>query len=252
MPIFFDCICGTEIEALDGQAGRKLMCPSCRSDLTVPPRTTAVRPEVIPDLGIDTAPRLRLYPKRRPSSRPHPLMTLLVGACQGTVMLFAGSLVLVLLALFVGGPHRVISSAISTLAHPAPASPLAYPTGQEERDDADDRARVAADATDAEDRAWLANEEASRTIAQVKRGAVDRVLWRTATPEGMALAWANRVRPADYRVKSARKLMFVLIAFLEDRETGREYGLKAVMDPDSDVAELSLLLVPTLQEQLAR
>jgi hypothetical protein len=52
MAIIFDCVCGKEIQALDAQAGHKVLCPVCRSDLTVPPRSTAVRPEVIPDLGV--------------------------------------------------------------------------------------------------------------------------------------------------------------------------------------------------------
>lgn len=64
MPIYFDCVCGTEIEALDGQVGLKVMCPACRSDLTVPPRSTAVRPEVVPDLGIVVSRSFDLTPKR--------------------------------------------------------------------------------------------------------------------------------------------------------------------------------------------
>lgn len=52
MAIIFDCICGFEVKALDGQAGRKVLCPVCRSDLTVPPRSTPWRPAPVPDLGI--------------------------------------------------------------------------------------------------------------------------------------------------------------------------------------------------------
>lgn len=52
MPIFCQCVCGLELECLTAQAGRKVMCPKCRSDLTVPPRSTTHRPEAIPDLGI--------------------------------------------------------------------------------------------------------------------------------------------------------------------------------------------------------
>ena len=96
--IVFDCICGTEIEALDGQAGRKLMCPVCRSDLTVPPRTTASRPEVIPDLGIDFAPPVRLYrrPRRGPARGPSAIGRLAAGVFD-----LVGTICAVLCGLFI-------------------------------------------------------------------------------------------------------------------------------------------------------
>jgi hypothetical protein len=52
MPITFDCACGAEIEALDGQAGRKVRCPSCRSEVSVPRKSVRWEPGPIPDLGI--------------------------------------------------------------------------------------------------------------------------------------------------------------------------------------------------------
>ena len=72
MPILFDCVCGTELEALDGQVGRKIMCPACRSDLTVPPRSTARDTWREPvDLGIDLAtssPRPSPGPRATPAA----------------------------------------------------------------------------------------------------------------------------------------------------------------------------------------
>lgn len=69
MAIEFDCVCGEELHALTGQAGRRLTCPRCRSDLVVPPRSTPRRREAMPELGVDTAPPVRLTdrPRRRPS-----------------------------------------------------------------------------------------------------------------------------------------------------------------------------------------
>jgi hypothetical protein len=69
MAIVFECICGTTIEALVGQIGRKVMCPSCRSDLTVPTRSWS-RPEVMPDLGIKLAEPGPLTPRRRRRRAP--------------------------------------------------------------------------------------------------------------------------------------------------------------------------------------
>jgi hypothetical protein len=68
----------------------------------------------------------------------------------------------------------------------------------------------------------------------------DRRLWVAATPEDMALTWARRVRPGTYRIRSARKLMAVLIATLEEAETGQAFGLRADMNPDYTEAVVRL------------
>lgn len=70
--VYFYCVCGLEIEALDGQVGRKVMCPSCRSDLTVPATSIVGRQEMIPDLGIVVPRSMSLLPLKRPKSNGKP------------------------------------------------------------------------------------------------------------------------------------------------------------------------------------
>jgi hypothetical protein len=68
MAITFACVCGTELEALDGQVGRKVMCPVCRSDLTVPSRSLTFPTNAVPDLGIqiDSPVRSVVLSRRKP------------------------------------------------------------------------------------------------------------------------------------------------------------------------------------------
>jgi hypothetical protein len=56
------------------------------------------------------------------------------------------------------------------------------------------------------------------------------------------LITARRVRPGTYRVRSARKFLFLLVAVLEDAETSQAYGLK--MDGFDESGEAKLTLNP--------
>ena len=96
MSVFFACACGTEIEALDGQVGRKVRCPACRSELTVPRRSVKWKPEPVPDLGIviPDVPALSEGPRR---SRGRVRREVVRNAAVG-LLIWTGSLFLAVLA----------------------------------------------------------------------------------------------------------------------------------------------------------
>jgi hypothetical protein len=95
MPIIFDCACGAEIEALDGQVGRKLRCPACRSELTVPRRSVKWKPEPVPDLGI-AIPDVTALSERPRRSRAGIRRAIVRNAAVG-LLIWTGSLFLAVL-----------------------------------------------------------------------------------------------------------------------------------------------------------
>jgi hypothetical protein len=251
MPIDFACVCGFEVQTLDGQVGRKVICPMCRSDLTVPPRSTLRHPEAAPNLGIvlESAP---LHARRR--------APILIPSLAVLVVLAVAPIAYVVVS--PQSPATLTQSAkvseiLARKAGAADAFELSRLAGI--REAREKQAREAREVEAREARLRAASEVAgleypivrSKELDRGKRFAFlclrkdgqffskiveagtmqlsygeDRYFWETATDSELATMWAGRDHDGEWRVASVERGPWSLRAIVVNQATGGRWDLR--------------------------